>query len=131
MQLGGATLHAYPNTDARRIAFERFTTFRSSGVHPARGRGFRRTMRPECHIHRGCVERRVWKRLGGDPAIIGSELKMSSTSFTVTGVKLPGFGFSAHSSGKPDMYIPLYTNLAAENPQAHDFGFDPARAGIA
>src|SRR5262245_31332975 len=125
MQMGGATLHASANTDASRIAFlsASINLFDLLGVQPARGRGFRQDdVGPDATSVVAVLSDRLWKRLGGDPSIIGKELKMSSISFTVIGVMPPGFKFSAHSSsGQPDMYIPLDTDLAAENPQSHDF----------
>jgi putative ABC transport system permease protein len=79
------------------------------GVHPALGRGFRPEEGniPSPPIVLGDT---MWRRLGANPAIIGTQLRIGPDSHTVIGVMPPDFGFSCSSSERTDVYAPF--NLA-------------------
>jgi putative ABC transport system permease protein len=63
------------------------------GVRPARGRAFS----PEEQAHRGfrvvILSDSFWRRLGGDPALIGKTVQLDREPWTVIGVMPPGFDF--------------------------------------
>jgi len=90
------------------------------GVQPALGRGFRPDevgpSRPPIVV----LSNALWKRLGEDPSIVGSQVFLSGSPYTVIGVMPPDFRFVRHTlSGpplNPDLYIPLPVHLAAEPP---------------
>jgi putative ABC transport system permease protein len=89
------------------------------GVHPALGRGFRPEEEGEGRPKVIVLNDGLWKRLGGDPGIIGAELNLSGNRYTVVGVMPPSFRFAgvrAAPSSIPDFYLPFNVNLAAEPP---------------
>jgi len=63
----------------------------------------------------------IWKRLGGNPSIIGSQVWLSGSPYTVIGVMGPNFRFVRHSNvgppQEPDVYVPFGFNLAAQDEQ--------------
>lgn len=63
------------------------------GVRPARGRLFT----PEEQSHSGfrvtVVSDSLWRKLGGDPALIGKSIQLNREPWTVIGVMPPGFEF--------------------------------------
>jgi len=124
LQFTSLTLPAGTNTDAVRITGMQASSnlFDLLGVRPALGRGFR----PEEDGAKApmviVLTDRLWKRLGGNPAIIGTAIKIGDTSLTVIGIMPPEFRFSAtRSSREPEAYLPLDVDLAAEQPFIHDF----------
>ena len=89
------------------------------GVQPALGRGFRPDEEGPTAGRVAVLSDGLWKRLGGDPAIIGTELKLSATMFSVVGVMPPDFAFNGSSSRqKPDIYIPFDVDLASASPRS-------------
>ena len=89
------------------------------GVNPALGRAFAPQEygpdRPNVIV----LSNPLWRRLGGRPDILGSEVRLSSTPYTVIGVLPREFTFSRRASlGPPeaaDAYIPLNQILADVN----------------
>jgi len=83
--------------------------FDALGVKPARGRPFS----PEEQLHEGLrvaiVSDSLWRRLGGDPEVIGKTIQIGKTSqlsqepYTVVGIMPPGFDFPDND----DVWFPL------------------------
>jgi putative ABC transport system permease protein len=101
------------------------------GVRPALGRTFRADEEGSNGKHVVVVSDGLWKRLGADPGIVGTELTLSSTVFTVIGVMPPEFAFNGSSSRlKPEVYIPFDVDLVTLNPKNDGhFGIIRARHG--
>jgi putative ABC transport system permease protein len=104
------------------------------GVQPALGRGFARNEvgpnRPPVIV----LTRGLWTRLGGDPSIVGSTVRLNGQPHTVIGVMPPQFGFVRNASlGPPqraDAYVTFAINLAETNPNAGSYaGLIRARHG--
>jgi putative ABC transport system permease protein len=77
------------------------------GVRPLRGRVFSREVDNKPQSRDGVViSYRLWQgRLGGDPAIIGKEIKLTGNSATVIGVTPPYFQGMAGQFVPTDMWI--------------------------
>jgi putative ABC transport system permease protein len=59
----------------------------------------------------------LWRRLGADRDIVGRNLTLSSTPYTIIGVLPQGREFAGNLSRiKPDAYVPYQIDLAAEKP---------------
>ena len=121
LQVTSATLLVDGRTDATRLPAMTVSAnlFDLLGVRAALGRTFRPDEEGPAAAPVVVLSDGLWKRLGGAPAIIGSDLNLSGTTYTVVGVMEPDFGFSASFSSpslKPDLYIPFSVNLAAQNP---------------
>lgn len=105
------------------------------GVRPVLGRGFAPHEvgpdRPPVAV----LGNALWKRrFGGDPAIVGSEMRLDGTAYTVIGVMGPAFRFVRNSSlGPPqggDLYTTFDSNLAERHPYEGSFaGLIRARSG--
>jgi putative ABC transport system permease protein len=104
------------------------------GVQPMLGRGF---APDEVGPERPAVivlSYGLWQRLGGRDDIVGSQLRLSGTPFTVIGVMSREFSFSRRASlGAPegaDAYVPIEVILATRNPNAGSYtGIIRARPG--
>src|SRR5215472_3482841 len=66
-----------------------------------------------------------WKKLGGDPAILGSPITLNGRSFTVIGVAPPAFT-GVDTGFAPDMWLPVTMHQWAR--PGGDFWFDSRRA---
>ena len=89
------------------------------GVQPALGRGFRPDEEGPRAGRVAVLSDGLRKHLGADPSIIGTEMKLSSSVFTVVGVMPPDFAFNGSSSRqKPDIYIPFDLDLSAAPPKS-------------
>jgi putative ABC transport system permease protein len=104
------------------------------GVQPALGRGFAANevgpKRPPVIV----LTHELWKRLGADPAILGTLVRLNGTPYTVIGVMPPTSAFVQHASlGSPqraDAFITFDINLAETNPNAGSYaGLTRARRG--
>ena len=77
--------------------------FDGLGVRPARGR----TFSPEEQARKGyrvvILSDSFWRRLGGDPALIGKTIQINREPWTVIGVMPPGFDFPSMD----DAWFPL------------------------
>jgi putative ABC transport system permease protein len=118
LQYGSTTVLADANSDAMRIPAMAVSAnlFDLLGVRPELGRGFRPEEEGPNAPKVVVLNHGLWQRLGGDPAIIGAELKLSGEPYTVIGVMPPAFLFSGARSApasKPDIYVPFEVNLAA------------------
>ncbi len=90
------------------------------GVAPILGRGFAAHEvgpdRPAVVV----LSYAIWKRLGGDPSIVGSQVWLSESPYTVIGVMGPDFRFVRHSNlgppQEPDVYLPFPFHLADQHP---------------
>ena len=108
--------------------------FELLGVAPALGRGFARHEvgpgRPDVVV----LTHDLWTRLGADPAILGTTLRLNGQTQTVIGVMPPHFGFVRNASvGRPqhaDAYVPFNIDLAQVNPDGGAYaGLIRARHG--
>jgi putative ABC transport system permease protein len=104
------------------------------GVAPAIGRGFARDevgpKRPPVIV----LTHALWNRLGADPAILGSHVRLNGEPYTVIGVMPPSFAFVRNASlGPPqpaDAYTTLSVHLRDTNPNAGSYaGLVRARRG--
>ena len=94
------------------------------GVAPALGRGFAREQMGPGHPPVVVLSDALWRRLGGDAAIIGTEVELSEERYTVIGVMPPDFQLAGQAwwAGSPrgaDLYRPLSVPLA--DPGAGNF----------
>jgi putative ABC transport system permease protein len=104
------------------------------GVAPAQGRGF---APDEVGPGRGQVmvlTHHFWNRLGADPNIVGTDVRLQGRPFTVIGVLPPEFTFVRNDAAAPpqrvDAYIPFDVDLARTNPQSGIYaGLIRARRG--
>lgn len=118
------------------IAVTRATTnlFDVLGVDPAIGRGF---LPGEAVPGRGEVivlTHHLWKRLGADPGIVGTDVRLQGRPRRVVGVLRPDFSFvRSEAAGAPsrvDAFIPFDTILEKADARAGGFsGFIRARRG--
>lgn len=77
------------------------------GAHPAMGRGFRHE---DGDIMPGgplLLSDAMWKRLGANPNIVGSRLRIGPDTHTVIGVMPPDFAFGCRASERIDVYAAL------------------------
>ncbi len=99
--------------------------FELLGVEPALGRGFAQTEvgpgRPAVIV----LTHALWTRLGAEPGILGSDVRLNGEPFSVIGVMPRSFAFAQHSSlGPPqsvDAFVPFNINLAEANPNAGSY----------
>lgn len=112
--------------------------FELLGVAPMLGRGFAAEEvgpdRPPVIV----LSHAMWKGLGNDRSIVGSQVRLSGTPYTVIGVMGPTFRFVRHATQgapqEPDVYLPFPFHLADQdplNPNTATFaGLLRARAGV-
>ena len=108
--------------------------FELLGVQPALGRGFARSEVGPGRAPVIVLTHELWNRLGADPAIVGSSVRLNGEPYTVIGVMPPRFAFVRNASlGPPqraDAYITLNVNLAETNPGSGSYaGLIRARRG--
>lgn len=95
--------------------------FEVLGVTPALGRGFFAgevgPTRPPVVV----LSNALWRRLGGDRSIVGSQVWLSGHPYTVIGVMGPAFRFVRHAAlgppQEPDLYLPFPFHLADQDPR--------------
>ncbi len=123
LRIGPLTLRVSVETDALRVTGMGSSPnlFGLLGVEPALGRGFQPDdIAPDAPMVVVLTDG-LWKRFGGNDAIIGTEIRILTTPVTVIGVMPPGFQFSGSwTSQKPDLYYPLRIN-PAERPFDDNF----------
>jgi putative ABC transport system permease protein len=98
--------------------------FELLGVTPMLGRGFVPNevgpKRPPVVV----LSYPLWTRLGSDLSIIGAQVWLSGSPYTVIGVMGPDFRFVRHANlgppQEPDLYLPFAVNLAEQNPLSPD-----------
>jgi putative ABC transport system permease protein len=123
MQLSVPTLSVRPDGEPLQILgmLTSPSLFELLGVAPMLGRGFAAhevgPNRPSVVV----LSDALWKRIGGDPSIIGSQVWLSGSPYTVLGVMGPDFRFVRHSTlgppQEPDIYLPFGFHLADQDPQ--------------
>ena len=104
------------------------------GVRPALGRGFAPNETGPDAPNVIVLTHDLWQRLGGERSIIGTELRLNDEPYSIIGVTSKDFEFVRHSSVgaavRPEAFIPLTVDLAAESPSSGSFaGFVRARPG--
>jgi putative ABC transport system permease protein len=108
--------------------------FELLGVSPALGRGFAPDeigpSFPPGVIGPGpgqviVLTHQLWNRLGADPAIVGTDVRLQGRPFTVIGVLPPDFTFARSDAAalpqRVDAYIPFGADLARTNPQSDGY----------
>lgn len=107
-QTGGATLAGRGESLRATVAYASGGMLRLLGVAPARGRIF-----SEQDDHPGAplvavISHGLWQRAyGGDPSIVGRDIRHDGNPCTVIGVMPPGFEFPPGQVDKPDLWVPL------------------------
>lgn len=104
------------------------------GVAPSLGRGFTPDEVGPKHSPVIVLTHSLWNRLGADPAILGTNVRVNGQPFTVIGVTPPSFAFVVNASlGPPqpaDAYVPFNFHVAETNPNGGSFaGLVRARRG--
>jgi putative ABC transport system permease protein len=104
------------------------------GVPPAIGRGFAASEVGPGRAPLIVLTHDLWQQLGGDPGLLGGDVRLNGRPFTVIGVMPRGFAFHRHASlGPPqdgDAFITLDVDLARTNPSAGSYaGLIRARRG--
>ena len=90
------------------------------GVAPMLGRGFAAhevgPSRPPVIV----LSHTLWTRLGSDPSLVGSQVWLSGSPYTVIGVMAPEFRFVRHSTTgpaqEPEAYLPFGFHLTELTP---------------
>ena len=86
------------------------------GVAPALGRGFAPDEIGRAREQVMVMTHGLWNRLGADPAIVGSQVRLQSRPFTVIGVLPPEFMFVRNEPAGPpqpvEAFIPFAVDLA-------------------
>jgi putative ABC transport system permease protein len=102
--------------------------FELLGVAPMLGRGFAAhevgPNRPPVLV----LSHGLWTRLGGNPSLVGSQVWLSGSPYTVVGVMGPNFRFVRHSTigpaQEPEAYLPFgfhLTDLEPPSPNTATF----------
>jgi len=138
---GNGAIPAGNNTDAFHInmMFATGNLFDLLRAPPALGRGFRPDEGGQGHPTTIVLSDTMWKRLGANPDIVGTPLRIGPDTHTVIGVMRPGFVFSCSASQMPDVYVPLPGDQAKENTNDYPYqivvrarrGVSPAAVGQA
>lgn len=104
------------------------------GVAPALGRGFAPDEVGPGSNRVAVLTHEIWNRMGADPAVIGTELRLGGEPYTIIGVMPPDFAFVRNASlGAPqgaEVYITFDENLAEASPGSGSYaGLIRARPG--
>jgi len=91
------------------------------GVRPSLGRGFRPNEGGPNAPNVIVLSDGLWKRLGSNPSVVGTDITIGSTPFTVIGVMPPGFRFSGPETRVMDAYLPLNVDLETMDPLLGDY----------
>jgi predicted permease len=122
LQLSVPTLSARPDGEPLQtlMMLTSPNLFELLGVAPALGRGFAAhevgPSRPPVVV----LSHALWNRLGGNPSIVGSQVWLSGSPYTVLGVMDPSFRFARPATRgppqEPDAYVPFGFHLADQDP---------------
>ena len=106
---GNGAIPATDNRDAFHINSMGSSTnlFDLLGVRPALGRGFRPGEGDLGNVGPIVLSDGMWRRLGSNPDIIGSKLRIGPDTHTVIGVMPPNFAFGCLPAEPPDVYYAL------------------------
>jgi putative ABC transport system permease protein len=122
LQLSVPTLSVRPDGEPQQILMMLTSPnlFELLGVAPLLGRGFAAhevgPTRPAVIV----LSHALWTRLGGRRSIVGSQVWLSGSPYTVIGVMGPDFRFVRHSTygpaQEPEAYLPFGFHLTDQNP---------------
>jgi len=120
---GNGAIPAGDNTDAYHInmMFATGNLFDLLGARPALGRGFRPDEGAQGHPTTIVLSDTMWKRLGANPNIVGTRLRIGPDTHTVIGVMRPDFVFSCSASQMPDVYVPDPVAPSKQNPNNYPY----------
>jgi len=120
---GNGAIPASNNADAYHINMMAASgnLFDLLGARAALGRGFRPDEGGQGHPTTIVLSDAMWKRLGANPAIVGTPLRIGPDTHTVVGVMRPDFVFSCSASQTPDVYIPDAVAPAKLNPNNYPY----------
>jgi putative ABC transport system permease protein len=104
--------------------------FELLGARAALGRGVRPEDGGQGHPTTIVLSDGMWRRLGANPEIIGTRLRIGPDTHTVVGVMPPEFGFTCWPSQRPDVYVPYQTDLNRANQNDYGFTLIRARRGV-
>ena len=96
--------------------------FNMLGVEPALGRGFAPDEIGKAREQIIVLTHGLWNRLGADPAIVGSVVRLQSRPFTVIGVLPPDFVFVRNEPAGPPQPVEAFIPLSAELGQTNANG---------
>ena len=125
---GNGAIPATDNRDAFHINMMASSAnlFELLGARPALGRVLRQEEGGQGHPTAIVLSDGMWRRLGANPEIIGTRLRIGPDTHTVVGVMPPDFGFTCVPSQRPDVYVPYQIDLGRTN--QNDYGFTLIRA---
>jgi putative ABC transport system permease protein len=90
------------------------------GIAPALGRGFASDEVGPGREQVMVLTHHLWNRLGANPGIVGTDVRLQGRPFTVIGVLPPEFTFVRNEAAAPpqrvDAFIPFAVHLAETNP---------------
>jgi putative ABC transport system permease protein len=96
------------------------------GVAPALGRSFAPDEIGPGREQVMVLTHNLWNRLGADPGIVGTDVRLQGRPFTVIGVLPPDFTFvrneAAAAPQRVDAFIPFEVDLAQENARNNGYG---------
>jgi putative ABC transport system permease protein len=119
LQTGTVTVSADAAGEALRVEAiaSSANLFDLLGVRPALGRGFQPDEEGPNAPNVAVLSDGLWRRLGSDSSIIGEELSISRSLYTVIGVMPPDFRFSpSYRAINVDVFVPFDFALASRNP---------------
>lgn len=94
------------------------------GVRPRLGRGFVSAEDKGVGEHPVVVlGYRLWRRMGGEPELVGSTITLNRHEYTVVGVAPEGF-FGHYAGIRPELYVPLsqIQELTGRRPALNEHG---------
>jgi predicted permease len=99
------------------------------GVHPLLGSWFRDATEPAAVLSYS-----LWKRLGGEPTLLGKPVTLNGRAFTISGVMAQGFNLplaGPYSEAQVDLWVPLDPLGREQDPNRGDvFCYARLRPGV-
>jgi putative ABC transport system permease protein len=111
MACGPSAIPSTDNRDAYHILSMGVTPnlFDLFGVHPALGRGFRPEDVDLGNVGPILLSDAMWKRLGANPEVVGTKLRIGAETHDIIGVMPANFDYSCSTAQIPDVYYVLDT----------------------